>query len=335
MGKGGQKKYGGFSDLGPDRVLHLVERGLGRECTNLFRPMNSYINRVFEVETRTGERLIAKFYRPGRWTAAAIGDEHRFLLDLSSAEVPVVAPLPLASGKTLGESEGLLFAVFPKCGGRSSDEFDEEGWLQLGRLLGRAHAIGARNKAVHRQVIGPGHSTREQLAYLSSCPIVPDDLKPRLAGTVESILKAITPLFAGVKNLRIHGDCHFSNIINRPDEGFYLIDFDDMAMGPAVQDLWLLLPGTAGEAAYELELLLEGYETFHPFDRRSLVLIEPLRAMRYIHYMAWCARQVEADGLTRAIDGFGDWHYWSREIGDLLDQQQRIAETPPPSGNFL
>ena len=335
MGKVVRQEYGGFSDLGPDRVLTLTEKGLGRECSNLFRPMNSYINRVFEVETRSGERLIAKFYRPGRWTAAAIHDEHRFLLDLAQEEIPVVAPLPLANGRTLGESQGLLFAIFPKCGGRSSDEFDEEGWLQLGRLLGRVHGVGARGKAGQRQVIGPRHSGREQLAYLLSCPIVPEDLRPQLRQVGEAILGEIEPLFSGVKNQRIHGDCHFSNIINRPGEGLFLIDFDDMAMGPAVQDLWLLLPGTAVEAAYELELLLEGYETFHPFDRRSLGLIEPLRALRYIHYMAWCARQVEADGQTRAIDGFGDWHYWQREIGDLLDQRQRIAETPPPSGNFL
>lgn len=335
MGKGGQQKFGGFSDLGPDRVLDLVERGVGQECSNLFRPLNSYINRVFELETRAGQRLIAKFYRPGRWSAAALQDEHRFLGDLAAAEVPVIAPLTLAGGKTLGEDHGLFFAVFPKCGGRSSDEFDEEGWLQLGRLLGRVHAVGARGKAGQRQVLGPRHSAGEQLAYLLSCPIVPEDLRPQLAEVGESILKVVEPLFAGIKNQRIHGDCHFANIINRPGEGLFLIDFDDMAMGPAVQDLWMLLPGTIAEAAYELELLLEGYETFQPFDRRALALIEPLRAMRYIHYMAWCARQVEADGLTRAIDGFGDWHYWQREIADLLDQKQRIADAPPPSGNSL
>lgn len=333
MAKGDGKKYGGFGELGPDRVLHLVERGLGRECSNLFRPLNSYINRVFEVETRAGERLIAKFYRPGRWTAAAIGDEHRFLRQLADEEIPAVAPLTLAGGKTLGEDGNLLYAIFPKCGGRSRDEFDEEGWLRLGRLLGRIHAVGSRSRAANRPVIGPGASSREQLEYLLLCPCVPEDLRGELRRAGESIFATITPLFAAVKNQRIHGDCHFSNILERPGEGFFLIDFDDMAMGPAVQDLWLLLPGTPGEAAYELELLLEGYETFHPFDRRTLALIEPLRAMRYIHYMAWCARQVEADGMTRAIDGFGDWHYWRREIDDLLDQEQRIRDGGQATGN--
>jgi Ser/Thr protein kinase RdoA (MazF antagonist) len=225
--------------------------------------------------------------------------------------------------------------VFPKCGGRSVDEFTEDQWLQLGRLLGRVHSVGAAGEARHRIVMTPGRSTRGQLDYLLRSPSVPADLKAPLQAAGQAIIDDIEPLFSTARLSRIHGDCHFSNIIHRPGESFFLIDFDDMAIGPPVQDIWMLLPGDEAEAFVELDLFLEGYETFRPFDRGSLRLIEPLRAMRYIHYMAWCAHQVEEDGETRAIDGFGSRDYWQREIADLVDQRQRIAEGRKPSGNML
>ena len=326
---------GGFHDLGPDRVLNLVEKELGVRCNNLFRTLNSYINRVFEIETEEGTRLVVKFYRPGRWSKKAILDEHTFLSQLTAQEIPVVAPLSFPGGETLACSEGLYFSVFPKCGGRSSDEFTDEQWLQLGRLLGRVHQVGEAGKAKNRIILAPRHSMLDQLNYLLGASCVAEDLKPLLQTTVLRIIEQIEPLFAQTKSIRIHGDCHFSNIIHRPGESFYLIDFDDMAMGPPVQDLWMLLPGEVEEAFVELDLLLEGYETFRAFDRRTLQLIEPLRAMRFVHYMAWCAHQVEADGITRALDGFGSRDYWQREIDDLLDQQVRIAEARLPSGNVL
>ena len=330
-----QKQGAGFPELGPDRVLNLAEKALGVPCNNLFRPLNSYINRVFEIETRDRLRLVIKFYRPGRWTKEAILDEHRFLLDLAAEEIPVVAPCQLSGGGTLVEADQLLFAIFPKCGGRSVDEFTEDQWLQLGRLLGRVHTVGAAGSAKNRIVMAPGRSTRDQLDFLIASSSVPADLKTPLQEAGLAIIGDIDPLFPASGMIRIHGDCHFSNIIHRPGESFYLIDFDDMAMGPPVQDIWMLLPGDASEAFVELDLFLEGYETFRPFDRRTLRLIEPLRAMRYIHYMAWCAHQVEGDGLTRAIDGFGSREYWQKEIADLVDQRQRIAEGPKSFGNML
>jgi Ser/Thr protein kinase RdoA (MazF antagonist) len=328
-------KAGGFQELGPDRVLNLVEKAMGVRCSNLFRSLNSYINRVFEIETREGERLVVKFYRPGRWTRAAIEDEHRFLLDLAGQEIPVVAPLVLPDGGTLAESDRMLFSVFPKCGGRSVDEFNDEQWLQLGRLLGRVHKVGETAVAGHRIVMDPRRSTLDQLNYLLDSPCMAEDLKKPLREAGMAIIADIGPLFPSSGMIRIHGDCHFSNIIFRPGESFYIIDFDDMAMGPPVQDIWMLLPGEADEAFVELDLFLEGYETFRAFDRRTLRLIEPLRAMRFIHYMAWCAHQVTEDGLTRAIDGFGSREYWQKEIADLVDQRQRIAEGPRSLGNVL
>lgn len=330
-----QDTTGAFHDLGPDRVLNLVEMELGIRCNNLFRTLNSYINRVFEIETEEGIRLVVKFYRPGRWSKKAILDEHKFLTQLAEQEIPVIAPLLFRDGETLAASEGLLYAIFPKCGGRSSDEFTDEEWLQLGRLIGRVHKVGETAKAKHRITMAPQQSTLSQLNYLLGSSCVTEELKPLLKSTVLRIIEEIEPLFAKTKMIRIHGDCHFSNVIHRPGESLHLIDFDDMAMGPPVQDVWMLLPGGADEAVVELDLFLEGYETFRPFDRRTLRLIEPLRAMRFIHYMAWCVHQVEADGMTRAIDDFGTHDYWQREINDLVDQEIRIAEDKQPSGNVL
>lgn len=324
-----------FHLLGPDRVLNLVEQELAVRCNNLFRPLNSYINRVFEIETVDKVRLVVKFYRPDRWSKEAILDEHAFLHDLASQEIPVIAPLILRDGGSLAESGNLFFAVFPKCGGRSVDEFNDDQWLQLGRLLGRVHRVGKSTRAEQRIAMAPQLSTLDQLGYLLQSASVPEELKPPLDRAAREIIKDIDPLFAETEIIRIHGDCHFSNVIYRPGESFYLIDFDDMAMGPPVQDIWMLLPGEVDESFVELDLFLEGYETFHPFDRRTLRLIEPLRAMRYIHYMAWCAHQVEGDGVTRAIDGFGSREYWQKEIGDLIDQRERIAEGGQPSGNML
>lgn len=315
-----------FHDLGPDLVLGLVEKNLDVELTNLFRPHNSYINRVYELEEHNGRGLVVKFYRPGRWSAGALQEEHEFLTELAAEEIPVIPPLPLKNGGTLGNHEGANFAVFPKRGGRSIDEFTDEQWLQLGRLLGRVHAIGESRVSRCRPILSPTHSTRQQLDYLLSSGLVPSETRPALQGVIEEIIEEVIPQFEGVQPIRIHGDCHFANFIHRPGESFYLIDFDDMAMGPPVQDIWMLLPGTLEDAFVEMDLLLEGYETFRSFDRRSLRLIEPLRAMRFVHYMAWCAHQVAADGMTRVVDDFGTYAYWSREIADLQDQLKRIRE---------
>ena len=297
--------------------------------------MNSYINRVFEVETLDKERFIVKFYRPGRWTKDAILDEHDFLLELAGQELPVIAPISLNCNSTLAEKQGLYYAIFPKCGGRSVDEFSDDQWLQLGRLIGRMHGIGATTACEKRPVMHPEKSTRDQLKYLLECDCVPADMKPSLESAIGSIIEEIAPYFREAEAIRIHGDCHFSNVILRPGESLYLIDFDDMVMGPPVQDVWMLLPGGIEDCFVELDLFLEGYETFRPFDKRSLQLLEPLRAMRFVHYMAWCAHQVEEDGSTRVIDGFGTREYWQKEIADLFDQRERITDFVNPFGNLI
>jgi Ser/Thr protein kinase RdoA (MazF antagonist) len=322
-----QPKQTAFHTLTPDMVISLVEKALGVKCTNLCRPLTSYINRVFELASREGDGLVAKFYRPGRWSTAALQDEHDFLLDLLAAEIPVVGPCTLVDGTTLASFGDINFAVFPKKGGRSVDEFTDEEWLQLGRLLGRTHAVGATRTPRDRIVMAPDKLTRAQVDYLLSDEFVPRDLRESLRLIADELISEITPLFAGAEMIRIHGDCHFANFIHRLDESFFLIDFDDMAVGPPVQDLWMLLPGYQEDSRPEIELFLEGYETFRAFDRRTLRLIEPLRAMRYIHFITWCAHQVAEDGSSRLAPDFGSHHYWQREIRDLTEQLQRIRET--------
>ena len=323
-----------FHGLTPERILGQVEAALGVACTNLCRPYNSYINRVYEVEDADGRGLVIKFYRPGRWSPQALQDEHDFLLELAAEEIPVIAPLPLRQGGTLGCCDAMYFAVFPRKGGRCVDEFNDEQWLAVGRLLGRMHMVGARKTPRDRLLMHPAVTTASQVAYIRESGLVPEDMIGPYTQITTEIIEAIAPLFAGRETIRIHGDCHAGNLIHRPGESFFLIDFDDMVVGPPVQDFWMLLPGTLADAFVETDLLLEGYETFRPFDRASLRLIEPLRAMRFIHYSAWCAHQVVEDGATTVVPDFGSRLYWQTEIGDLRDQLERIREGGQPLGNM-
>ncbi|OQX18600.1 MAG: stress response serine/threonine protein kinase YihE [Desulfobulbaceae bacterium A2] len=323
-----------FLALGPETMLNLVERSLDTRLTNLCRPLASYINRVCELQCADGRRLVVKFYRPGRWSHQALRDEHDFLLELAGQEIPVIAPLALRDGNTLGDFQGIFFAVFPWCGGRNIDEYSEEQWLEIGRLLGRIHAVGAVRPAPGRITMHPENSTRQQADFIVNGGFIPPEHVQRFRTLLDTLIGEIAPLFGTTELLRIHGDCHFANLIHRPGESLYLIDFDDMVRGPAVQDFWMLLPGTPEECALEIDLLLEGYETFRRFDRRELTLIEPLRAMRFIHYMAWCAWQQAEEGLSRVAPDFGTTDYWQRELDDLADQITRIRDLPPPQGNW-
>jgi Ser/Thr protein kinase RdoA (MazF antagonist) len=326
-----------FAHLTPEHIIGEVEAALGVACSNLCRSYNSYINRVFELADKDGNGLVVKFYRPGRWSAQALQEEHDFLLELASEEIPVIVPLPLQGGSTLARStldEAMYFAVFPRKGGRCADEINDEQWLEIGRLLGRIHLVGARHQAGHRVRIHPGVTTAAQVAFIRDSGLLPQDLIVPYTRITAQIVEAIGPRFDSSTAIRIHGDCHRGNLIHRPGESFFLIDFDDMAVGPPVQDLWMLLPGPLEECAVELDLLIEGYETFRPFDRASLRLIEPLRAMRFIHYSAWCAHQAVEDGGTSAVADFGSRHYWQTEIDDLHDQLERIRAGAQPTGNW-
>lgn len=315
-----------FSALTPDLVLQLVEQALGCRASNLCRPLTSYINRVYEVKLDDDSWVVAKFYRPGRWSRAALQDEQDFVTELAAAEVPVIAPRAGADGKVLQEFDGMYFAVFPKKGGRPCEEPSEAQWLELGRLLARVHQVGAERQPEDRIRIHPDHSTASHLADIMKAPFPSAGLRNQYRQVVDEVLEMIRPLFDGIDAGRIHGDCHHLNILARPDEPLHLIDFDDMAVGPAIQDIWMLLPGHVPQAQRELNLLLEGYESMRDFDRSTLRLIEPLRAMRFLHYTAWCAHQKADGGFARLSPDWGSNAFWKQEIADLERQRQEIID---------
>nr|WP_320012479.1 serine/threonine protein kinase [uncultured Desulfobulbus sp.] len=322
------RHQGPFQGLVPERILEIVESEMDLTCSNLCRSYNSYINRVYEIADTDGNGMVVKFYRPGRWSAAALQDEHDFLLELAAEEIPVLPPLSLGGGRTLGQIEGMYFALFAKKGGRLIDEFDDELWLALGRLLGRMHLVGQQKTPRDRVHMHPAHSTAAQVAYILECGLLPADMVARYSALTNRLIALISPLFDGREMIRIHGDCHSGNLIHRPGDSLYVLDFDDMVVGPPVQDIWMLLPGPPEQLRGELNLFIEGYETFRPFDFASLQLIEPLRAMRFIHYCAWCAHQVVEDGETGVIADFASRSYWQKELDDLEDQIERIIDPP-------
>lgn len=322
------KALADFSHLTPDRVIEQVEAVIGSRCSNLCRQLNSYINRVYEVQAEDGRWLIIKFYRPGRWSKDALRDELDFLQELYAAEIPVVAPLT-ADGPALREDEqGVCFTLFPKMGGRPLVEPSRERWIELGRLLGRVHEVGARRKTRDRIQLHPEHSTLQHLDAILATPFPYESLRLDYADAVDDLIERIAPMFDDMGMIRIHGDLHAQNLLERPDEPLHLIDFDDMAMGPCVQDLWMLLPDRADQCRAEIDLILQGYETFREFPDRELKLIEPLRAMRYVHYTAWCARQKADGGFNRLAPDWGSEPYWKKEIEDIRRQIALIENTP-------
>jgi Ser/Thr protein kinase RdoA (MazF antagonist) len=314
-----------FSELTPDTVINLVEEALGTPLTNLCRQMASYINRVFELEMVSREGVIVKFYRPGRWSRTALQDEHDFLFELAELELPVIPPLKFSDGSSLREHRGMYFALFPKRSGRGLDEPSYDDWEALGRLIARVHNVGAVHPPRDRITLSPKRSTLDNIRYILRKSGMTGDIRSEYERVAMQTVEMIVPLFEGIEMIRIHGDCHAANIIHRLDGAFHLIDFDDMAFGPPVQDLWMLLPDHSRASLVEIDFFLEGYTTFREFDRRTLKLIEPLRAMRFIHFTAWCAAQAADGGFAKLAPGWGTREYWTGEIRDLKNQQEEIG----------
>lgn len=319
-----------FFELTPERILDAVE-ALGVRCTGRCLQLNSMENRVYEVEIELesepaspSDRFrIIKFYRPGRWTLEQIGEEHRFLLDLHGADIPVVAPLPFPDGATVrrvGELE-IYYAVFPKVGGRSPDELDSEQLMWLGRLMARIHTVGAQRSAPHRLKLDPATYGIENLRYLIDSGTVPRESQLAYRTVVERICTLVEPWFAVAQYQRIHGDCHLGNIV-WGSSGPFFVDFDDMVTGPCVQDVWLVVPGRSEE---QLRSLLAGYELLRPFDRSTLRLIEPLRALRFVHFTAWIARRWHDPAFQRVFPNFGSGGYWGEQLSDLNEQLTIIS----------
>ncbi|MCU0608448.1 MAG: serine/threonine protein kinase [Chitinispirillaceae bacterium] len=319
-------KLGVFDSLTLDLILESVEAALGVRLTGMVSYMSSYINRVCALQTATGDGIVAKFYRPGRWSVDAIREEHDFVLACAEAEIPVIAPLPLVGKSTLGSASGIPFAVYPKRWGRPIEVEDDEMWERLGTVIARMHLAGSQAAAPHRVVLHPEKSLRKDIQDLLDGNFVQGQQLASFTAVCDDILALTAPLFDDVKMIRLHGDCHCGNILNRPGEGLMLIDFDDMATGPPVQDLWLMLPGDVRSSALQLSLMLDGYEQFRDFDRSSLRLVEPLRAMRLIYFLAWCGRQMNDHQFRHHFPKWGTPGFWDQEIADLQDQLQQIKK---------
>jgi Ser/Thr protein kinase RdoA (MazF antagonist) len=315
-----------FQQLTPDIILPCVEQHCGVRLEAVITPYNSYINRVYGLQDEEGERYIVKFYRPQRWSAEGILDEHRFLLQCSQADIPVIPPLVRRDDSTLGEVGGILFAVFPHRAGRTFDITSDHDWIRLGSIIGRIHQVGKTETARHRTMCSPAATTENYCRQLAAQDLIPPDCTDDFLSVCEQTLSLISPLFESAESMRIHGDCHRGNILDRLEQGLIVLDFDDMMMGPAVQDLWLLLPGHLSDCRREMDLLLEGYTRFIDFDTATLKLIEPLRFMRIIYFLTWSAMQAQDYNFAQNFSEWGSKAFWIKETEDLNDQLTQIRE---------
>ncbi|MCZ8253232.1 MAG: serine/threonine protein kinase [Hylemonella sp.] len=328
-----------YEHLTPAVVIDALE-GLGLACDGRLQALSSYENRVYQAQLEDGSAVVVKFYRPGRWSAAQILEEHAFADELQTAEVPVVAPLSL-QGQTLHRHADFHFAVSPRRGGRAPELDDEEVLEWIGRFLARLHTVGAARPFAQRPALDLQGFGREPMDWLLAHDMIPLDVQSHWQRRCEEALAliaqhaALTGEASGIRRLRLHGDCHPGNILWTPADapaaagpGPHFVDLDDARMGPAVQDLWMLVSGERAQRTYQLSCLLDGYEQMRDFDRRELALIEPLRTLRLIHYSAWLARRWDDPTFPINFPWFGSSDYWKGQIQMLEDQIEAMQEEP-------
>ncbi len=307
-------------------------RGDGRQLA-----LNSYENRVYQVWLEDGPPLVAKFYRPGRWSDAQILEEHAFVRELAGHEIPVVAPLapasspgPVPDANTLHRHAGFRFAVYPRRGGRAPELEQREPLEWIGRFIGRIHAVGAARPFVERPALDPETFGTEPRDWLLAHDFIPGDLSDAWRGIAQQALDGIRHCYerAGAPGtIRLHGDCHAGNILWTQD-GPHFVDFDDARSGPAVQDLWMLLSGDRAAMSRALGDVLAGYEDFMDLDRRELHLVEALRTLRLLHYSAWLARRWDDPAFPAAFPWFNTQRYWQDRILELREQVALMQEPP-------
>ncbi len=325
-----------YAGLTPDVVLGAVESA-GFLADGHQLALNSYENRVYQVGLEEGGAgplgearfLVAKFYRPARWTDGQILEEHEFATELAEREIPVVPPLAIA-GTTLLRHAGFRFALFPRRGGRAPELEDPTTLEWLGRFIGRIHAVGATRPFAHRPAIDVQSFGIESRDWLLAHDLVPADLREAWSGAaalaIEGAQRAFERLPA-VPRIRLHGDCHAGNVLWTP-HGPHFVDFDDARTGPAVQDLWMLLSGDAPSMGAQLRHVLRGYEDFAEFDDRELALVEALRTLRLLHYSAWLARRWDDPAFPLAFPWFGTQKYWQDRVLELKEQVAAMQEPP-------
>jgi Ser/Thr protein kinase RdoA (MazF antagonist) len=316
-----------FAGLTPERILDAVE-SLGYRCDGALMALNSYENRVWQIGIEDSAPVVAKFYRPGRWSDAQIGEEHAFTAAMAAGELPVVTPLVI-DGSTLFTHGGFRFSVFRKQGGRAP-EFAEPPILEwMGRLMARIHLVGARAPFVVRETLDIQSFGVDSRDWLLANRLIPPELEPVWQGVADQALEGVRHCYARagkVDHIRLHGDCHAGNVLWTQD-GPHFVDFDDARTGPAIQDLWMLLSGDAEEMGRQFGHVLAGYETFREFDDRELQLVEALRTLRLMHHSAWLARRWNDPAFPAAFPWFATNRYWEERILELREQVAMMQES--------
>lgn len=316
-----------FKSLTPDAMLDAIEAE-GIQCDGRFLALNSYENRVYQVGVDDSEMLVAKFYRPERWTDESILEEHQFTLDLAELEIPVIPPIVDVNGETLHKQGDFRFALYQNKGGRPLELDNVEQLELLGRFIGRIHALAATTDFKHRPKLDIESFAVRPRAFLLENQFIPDYLRESYTTLTADLIKQIEQTFeqvGSVPQIRLHGDCHPGNILYR-EEMPHIVDFDDARTGPAIQDLWMFLSGDREFMQARLGDLLVGYEQFYEFDPRELGLIEALRTLRMIHYAFWLASRWDDPAFPHAFPWFNTINYWEDHILSLREQAAAMNE---------
>ena len=314
-----------FQTLHPDTIMDaLFEQGI--RVDSGLTALNSYENRVYQFQNEDRRRYVVKFYRPQRWSAEQISEEHQFAHELMNDEVPVAAPLEF-NGQTLLTHQGYYYAVFPSLGGRQfeADNLDQMEWVA--RYLGRLHQTGRKKIFTHRPSIDVNEYLIEPRHVFERSTLIPSGLKAAFLNATDSLIEAVMAHWhTRFESLRLHGDCHAGNILWR--DGPLFVDLDDARNGPAVQDLWMLLNGDKAERRMQLETIVEAYEEFSEFNTDEIALIEPLRAMRMVYYLAWLIRRWDDPAFPKNFPWLTGEDYWHRQTLTFIEQVKVLQEPP-------
>lgn len=314
-----------FDALTPDFMWHALE-SIGIRAESGFLPLNSYENRVYQFTDEERQRYVVKFYRPERWSQAQIQEEHDFTHELIEADIPVAPPVKL-NGQTLHHYQGYLFALFASVGGRQFEVDNLDQLEGVGRFLGRIHKVGARTPFKHRPTIGLDEYLYQPRELLQNSPFIPMHLENAFFNDLDLLIKSLETHWNSSTNIiRVHGDCHPGNILWR--DGPMFVDLDDSRNGPAVQDLWMMLSGERAEKVMQLDTILEAYQEFNDFNVNELKLIEPLRGLRMVHYMAWLAKRWQDPAFPIAFPWFDDPKYWESQVLAFKEQISALNEPP-------
>jgi Ser/Thr protein kinase RdoA (MazF antagonist) len=325
-------KHHAYQSLTPDVVLDALSN-LGLAVDGRLTALSSYENRVYQVMLDDNSSVVAKFYRPERWSDAQILEEHRFAAELMSDEIPFVGPLKL-HGETLHHAHGFAFSVSPRRGGRMPELDDAEVLEWIGRFIARIHNVGARHEFATRPTLNVTTFAVDSRDWLVAQSIIPLDQQSAWLDVCNQAISMANEVFTKhpAHNIRLHGDCHPGNILwtptDLPDGGPHFVDLDDARMGPAIQDLWMLLSGERAQRTQQLSMLLDGYEQMRELNRRELTLIEPLRTLRLIHYSAWLARRKDDPAFAQHFSWFGTSDYWAGQTHMLIEQCEAMQEEP-------